>query len=108
MYYAPEIFKSAGDTTSSAFAQTIVVGAVNLALTLVALALVDRPATRSSCDSRAAPLCAGRLGSTFAPAEYDRMNVLTTVFEIGLVRHHGSPGRNRAALGALPFSRFLS
>lgn len=42
MYYAPEIFKSAGNSTSSAFAQTIIVGAVNLALTLVALTLVDR------------------------------------------------------------------
>lgn len=46
MYYAPEIFKSAGGTTSSAFAQTIVVGAVNLVFTLVALALVDRMGRR--------------------------------------------------------------
>jgi SP family arabinose:H+ symporter-like MFS transporter len=46
MYYAPEIFKSAGNNTGSAFAQSIAIGAVNLVFTLVALALVDRSGRR--------------------------------------------------------------
>jgi SP family arabinose:H+ symporter-like MFS transporter len=42
MYYAPEIFKAAGAGTDAAFSQTVVVGAVNLAFTFVAIWLVDR------------------------------------------------------------------
>lgn len=42
MYYAPEIFKAAGETTDAAFAQTVTVGAINLVFTLVAIACVDR------------------------------------------------------------------
>jgi SP family arabinose:H+ symporter-like MFS transporter len=42
MYYAPEIFKLSGAGTDSAFLQTVVVGAVNVAFTLVAIWLVDR------------------------------------------------------------------
>jgi MFS transporter, SP family, arabinose:H+ symporter len=42
MYYAPEIFKAAGAGTDSAFSQTVIVGAFNLAFTFVAVWLVDR------------------------------------------------------------------
>lgn len=42
IYFAPEIFKSMGIGTESAFMQTIVIGFVNLAFTLVALWLIDR------------------------------------------------------------------
>lgn len=42
LYYAPEIFKSAGLATSSAFSDTVIVGMVNLAFTLVAIAIVDK------------------------------------------------------------------
>jgi SP family arabinose:H+ symporter-like MFS transporter len=42
MYYAPEIFKAAGAGTDSAFSQTVIVGAVNLLFTFVAIWLVDR------------------------------------------------------------------
>ena len=42
MYYAPEIFKAAGAGSDSAFSQTVIVGAVNLAFTFVAIWLVDR------------------------------------------------------------------
>ena len=42
MYYAPVIFKAAGAGTDSAFAQTVIVGAVNLLFTFVAIWLVDR------------------------------------------------------------------
>jgi len=42
MYYAPEIFKQLGSGTDVALLQTIAVGAMNLAFTLVALRTVDR------------------------------------------------------------------
>ena len=42
MYYAPEIFKSTGDGSSSALLQTILVGVVNLLFTLVAIKYVDK------------------------------------------------------------------
>lgn len=40
--FLPEIFRSAGTATSDAFFQSVLVGLVNLAFTLVALWLVDR------------------------------------------------------------------
>jgi len=46
MYYAPEVFKAAGADTNAAFASSVWVGAVNLAFTLVALALIDRVGRR--------------------------------------------------------------
>jgi len=42
MYYAPDIFKSAGAGTDSAFAQTVMIGAINLIFTFVAMALIDK------------------------------------------------------------------
>lgn len=42
LYYAPEIFKSMGAETDSALLQTIIVGAVNLIFTVIAILSVDR------------------------------------------------------------------
>ncbi|MBN2289385.1 MAG: sugar porter family MFS transporter, partial [Candidatus Glassbacteria bacterium] len=42
MYYAPEIFKKLGAGTNVALLQTVAVGSVNLAFTLVAIWTVDR------------------------------------------------------------------
>ncbi len=42
MYYAPEIFKSAGAGTNSAFMQTVMIGAINLIFTFVAMAMIDK------------------------------------------------------------------
>ncbi|MDH3251240.1 MAG: sugar porter family MFS transporter [Ignavibacteria bacterium] len=42
MYYAPEIFRQLGSGTSAALLQTIVIGAVNLTFTIVALKTIDR------------------------------------------------------------------
>jgi len=42
LYYAPEIFKSMGSGTNIALLQTVVVGAVNLTFTVVAIWTVDR------------------------------------------------------------------
>jgi SP family xylose:H+ symportor-like MFS transporter len=42
LYYAPEIFKSMGSNTDSALLQTIIVGAVNLLFTVLAIQTVDK------------------------------------------------------------------
>lgn len=42
LYYAPEIFKSFGSESNSALLQTILVGAVNLIFTVVAIFTVDK------------------------------------------------------------------
>lgn len=42
LYYAPEIFKSMGSGTDSALLQTIIVGFINLAFTVIAIVSVDR------------------------------------------------------------------
>lgn len=42
LYYAPEIFKTAGLGATEAIDQTVVVGIVNLAFTVVAILVVDR------------------------------------------------------------------
>jgi len=42
LYYAPEIFKKLGTGTSAALLQTVVVGAVNLGFTVIAIWTVDR------------------------------------------------------------------
>jgi len=42
LYYAPVIFKKLGSGTDAAFLQTVVVGAVNLTFTVVAIWAVDR------------------------------------------------------------------
>jgi len=41
LYYAPEIFKQAGATTTRALNDTVIVGLVNLAFTVVAIGVVD-------------------------------------------------------------------
>ena len=41
LYYAPEIFKSGGESTANAFAQTIIIGATNLIFTIIAIYTVD-------------------------------------------------------------------
>jgi SP family xylose:H+ symportor-like MFS transporter len=42
LYYAPEIFKSMGSGTESSLLQTIIVGAVNLSFTVLAIFTVDK------------------------------------------------------------------
>ncbi len=42
LYYAPEIFKNMGSGTESSLLQTIIVGAVNLTFTVLAILTVDR------------------------------------------------------------------
>ena len=59
LYYAPEIFKSMGSKTDGALLQTIIVGAVNLAFTVMAIMLVDRAGRRPL-------MMAGALGMSIA------------------------------------------
>ena len=42
LYYAPEIFKNMGSGTDTALLQTIIVGAINLSFTMLAIFTVDR------------------------------------------------------------------
>ncbi len=42
LYYATDIFKNLGSSSTMAFYQTVVVGAVNLAFTILAIRVVDR------------------------------------------------------------------
>ena len=42
LYYAPEIFKSMGSSTDTSLLQTIIVGAVNLTFTVLAILTVDK------------------------------------------------------------------
>ena len=42
LYYAPEIFKNMGSSTSNALMQTIIVGIVNISFTVLAIWTVDK------------------------------------------------------------------
>ena len=42
LYYAPEIFKNLGSKTQAALLQTVIVGAVNIGFTIIAIWTVDR------------------------------------------------------------------
>jgi len=46
MYFAPKIFKMAGAGSESALLQTVAVGGINLILTMVALAVIDKMGRR--------------------------------------------------------------
>ncbi|MGC8743512.1 MAG: sugar porter family MFS transporter [Verrucomicrobiia bacterium] len=46
MYYGPEVFKSSGVAQDAAFAQTVIVGAINLVFTFVAIGFVDKAGRR--------------------------------------------------------------
>ncbi len=59
LYYAPEIFKSMGSGSSAAMLQTIIIGAVNVVFTLVAILTVDR-------YGRKPLMIIGALGMAFA------------------------------------------
>lgn len=68
MYFAPEIFKAAGSGTDSAFAQTVIVGLVNLGFTFVAIWLVDRAGRKPLllAGTFAQVLALGYVGTMFA------------------------------------------
>lgn len=67
MYYAPEIFKSTGDGTGSALMQTVLVGAINVLFTLVAIKYVDKAGRRALLliGTAGMAFCLGVIGASF-------------------------------------------
>lgn len=67
MYYAPEIFKSGGDGSSSALMQTVLVGLINVLFTIVAIKYVDKWGRKTLLLVGAAgmTLCLGMVGAAF-------------------------------------------
>jgi SP family xylose:H+ symportor-like MFS transporter len=67
LYYAPEIFKSMGADTNASLLQTIIVGAVNLGFTVVAVLTVDKYGRKPLMVIGALIMCASMaaLGGTF-------------------------------------------
>lgn len=47
MYYAPDIFRMAGASDSSAFMQSTVIGAINMVTTMLALGVIDKVGRRT-------------------------------------------------------------
>ncbi|MHA4809599.1 sugar porter family MFS transporter [Flavitalea flava] len=67
MYYAPEIFKSGGDGSSSALLQTVLVGAINVLFTVVAIKYVDQWGRKTLLliGSAGMAICLGLVGLAF-------------------------------------------
>ncbi|NML21721.1 sugar porter family MFS transporter [Pseudoflavitalea sp. G-6-1-2] len=67
MYYAPEIFKSSGDGSSSALMQTVLVGVINTLFTIVAIRYVDKWGRKTLLLIGAAgmTICLGLVGAAF-------------------------------------------
>ncbi len=67
MYYAPEIFKATGDGSSSALLQTVLVGGINVLMTIVAIRYVDRLGRRKLLLIGAAgmAICLALIGYAF-------------------------------------------
>ena len=68
MYYAPEIFKSVGAGSDSAYSDTVVIGVVNVLFTFVAIAYVDRAGRRALllAGSAVQVVALGGVGAMFA------------------------------------------
>jgi len=49
-YYAPELFKNAGVGSSNALMQTVILGGINVCLTIFSMALVDRLWSKTIVD----------------------------------------------------------
>ncbi len=84
MYYAPEIFKQLGAGTDIALLQTVAVGAVNLAFTLVALRTVDRLGRKRLMIIGAAGMGVCLTGLGLA-AYYEILAVWILVFVLGFI-----------------------
>ena len=73
LYYAPEIFKSTGLAAAKAINDTVIIGAVNLAFTIVAIWVVDRlgrkPLLMIASAGMGASLAA--LGGAFHRGDFD-------------------------------------
>ncbi|MEW6745441.1 MAG: sugar porter family MFS transporter [Planctomycetota bacterium] len=73
LYYAPTIFTGAGSSIDAALLQTVVVGAVNVGFTLVAIWLVDQVGRRALllAGSLGMALCLFLIGAAFAYEKFE-------------------------------------
>jgi len=72
LYYAPEIFRSMGMGTNASLLQTIIVGAVNLAFTVVAVLCVDKYGRKPLQIIGALAMAASMTGLGFALMGQDK------------------------------------
>ena len=85
LYYAPEIFKAmAGEETDIALLQTIVVGAVNLLFTILAIWTVDRLGRKPLMIVGAAGMAIS-LTSLGLAACYERIDARVLMFVLGYI-----------------------
>lgn len=81
MYYAPEIFKSTGDGSSSALLQTILVGVVNVLFTIVAIKYVDKAGRKKllMIGTAGMAICLAIIGSAFFMGAVKGYLILITI-----------------------------
>lgn len=84
LYYAPEIFKKLGTTTDTALLQTVVVGAVNLGFTVVAIWTVDKLGRKPLMIAGAAGMGVSLIALGFA-AYAQRVEVWALAFVLGYI-----------------------
>lgn len=67
MYYAPEIFKSGGEGSSSALMQTVLIGIINMLFTIIAIRYVDKWGRKTLLliGSAGMTICLGLVGLAF-------------------------------------------
>lgn len=88
LYYAGNIFRNTGASTDSSLLQTIIVGAVNLAFTVVAILTVDK-------FGRKPLMIIGSIGMGFS------------MFALGLTFFTGQPGENLTTLQSYAALAFM-
>lgn len=84
LYYAPEIFKNMGSGTDTALLQTIIVGAINLSFTVLAIVTVDRFGRKPLMILGAAGMAffMFALGFTFF---FEKVGLVALIFMLGYV-----------------------
>jgi len=84
LYYAPEIFKNMGADTDAALLQTIIVGAINLTFTVIAIYTVDRFGRRPLQIIGAIGMAVFMfaLGFSFF---FEQVGLLTLIFMLGYI-----------------------
>jgi sugar porter (SP) family MFS transporter len=84
LYYAPEIFKNMGAGVDTAMLETVLVGAVNLLFTLVALGTVDRLGRKPLMLLGASGMCVSLLAMG-AAAYFHRTELWVLLFILGYI-----------------------
>jgi len=84
LYYAPEIFKKMGTGTNTALLQTVVVGAVNLLFTVIAIWTVDKLGRKPLMIIGSAGMGASLFAMGFA-AYYQRTEIWVLVFILSYI-----------------------